>query len=103
MSSSCRFVWLRGRGGGWYLQYGIELTLLHSERPKLYGVLAILSAIALITLYLHGHCTRNYSESSAYTDYSIIIFQVTCKRWLQPPKEFSTVESLGLCLESLTL
>ena len=27
------------------------LTLLHSERPKLYGVLAILSAIVLIHVY----------------------------------------------------
>ena len=29
------------------LRYFFSLTLLHSERPKLYGVLAILSAIGL--------------------------------------------------------
>ena len=26
---------------------GLDLTLLHSEQPKLYGVLAVLSAIGL--------------------------------------------------------
>ena len=35
-------------------QIEVSLTLLHSERPKLYGVLAILSAIGL---KLNGHNT----------------------------------------------
>ena len=28
-------------------QFNVTLTLLHSERPKLYGVLAVLSAVGL--------------------------------------------------------
>ena len=33
-------------------EWGCILTLLHSERPKLYGVLAVLSAIGLICTVL---------------------------------------------------
>ena len=32
------------------LKHGISLTLLHSERPKLFQVLTILSAVGLIVL-----------------------------------------------------
>ena len=31
----------------WYNFYEIHLTLLHSERPKLYAILAFLSAVGL--------------------------------------------------------
>ena len=40
---------------GLWETFTFALTLLHSEWPKLYGVLAILSAIGLIWLYLIKH------------------------------------------------
>ena len=40
------------------------LTLLHSEQPKLYGVLAVLSAIGLM-----------HTEKNMYFYYSYLFFQ----------------------------
>ena len=37
------------KGGCVILEPGVQLILLHSERPKLYGILIILSAIGLIS------------------------------------------------------
>ena len=50
VKANCIIDWLLMAGG--YLkqvppQYSDPLTLLHSEWPKLYGVLAVLSAIGL--------------------------------------------------------
>ena len=36
----------------------MEFSLLHSERPKLLGVLAILSAIGLNSGFGHSECNR---------------------------------------------
>ena len=39
------------------LKLGMGLTLVHSERPKLFGVLAILSALGLSSDIINGNIT----------------------------------------------
>ena len=81
------------------IQFLIKLTLLHSERPKLYGVLAILSAIGLRyivmyniqfqinpialrktkTLWSFGHSEGN-RVNLRYIKFKSLCFLPTCTR-----------------------
>ena len=53
------------------------LILLHSECPKLYGVLAVLSAIGLFTLSHHGFHLDNTTEANEHL--TLICFKFFCK------------------------
>ena len=54
------------------------LTLLHSELPKLYGVLAVLSAIGLIMLFCQSypkgkHNNKRVSDQSQYHNFVLTV------------------------------
>ena len=54
-----------------------NLTLLHSERPKLYTILAFLSAVGLIELYIQSILDIPNAYISKYPQISNNIFLFT--------------------------
>ena len=61
-----------------------SLTLLHSERPKLYGVVTLLSARGL-TIMLHESCQDCYTARNVFETY--FLMHVNHGPWLQSKRK----------------